>query len=244
MAEKRMFAKSVVDSDNFLDMPLTTQALYFHLGMRADDDGFVDCPRKIQRALGCNDDDLKLLIAKGFAIAFNSGVIVIRHWKLHNYIPKDRYKETVYIAEKSQIQTGENRVYTHVDEAENLPMDTTCIQDVYKMDTQIRLKKIREDKINIYSAKSNGFESAWAAYPRKKDKSAARKAYEARLNDGWSPDELLDAVKAYAAECSRERRDEKYIKHGSTFFGSSTPFADYVPKKAEIQNDDLAEVIS
>ena len=149
MAEKRMFAKSVIDSDNFLDMPLTTQALYFHLGMRADDDGFVDCPRKIQRAIGCSDDDLKLLIAKGFVIAFNSGIIVIRHWRLHNYIPKDRYKETIYLKEKAQLTTDENRVYSDPHEAVPAVSYTDCIQTVYEMDTQIREEKRREEKSNI-----------------------------------------------------------------------------------------------
>lgn len=243
MAEKRMFAKSVIDSDNFLDMPLTTQALYFHLGMRADDDGFVDCPRKIQRSIGCSDDDLKLLIAKGFAIAFNSGIIVIRHWKLHNYIPKDRYKETIYLKEKAQLTTDENRVYSDPHEAVQAVLYTDCIQTVDKVDTQIRTEKIRANEEYIYPAKSGGFEAVWAIYPRKKDKAAARKAYEARLHDGWSPDELLSAVKAYAAECRKERRDEKYIKHGSTFFGASTPFSDYIPKHDAQFVDDLNGVI-
>ena len=103
MAERRMFSKTVVDSDAFSDMPLTTQALYFHLGMQADDDGFVNSPKKIQRSIGATADDMKLLIAKGFIIPFNSGVIVITHWKVHNYIRKDTYNETTCREEKALL---------------------------------------------------------------------------------------------------------------------------------------------
>lgn len=133
MAERRMFAKTIIDSDAFLDMPLTAQALYFHLSMRADDDGFVNNPKKIQRMIGCNDDDMKLLIVKLFVIPFESGVCVIKHWKVHNYIQKDRYKETSCIDERKCLSVQENGVYSI--------MDTECIQDVSNTDTQVRLGK-------------------------------------------------------------------------------------------------------
>lgn len=112
MAERRMFAKTIIDSDAFLDMPLSTQALYFHLSMRADDDGFINNPKKIQRMVGCGDDDLKLLIAKSFIIPFESGIVVIKHWKIHNYIRSDRYKPTVYADEKASLHLKENGAYT------------------------------------------------------------------------------------------------------------------------------------
>ena len=129
MAERRMFAKTIIDSDAFLDMPLSSQALYFHLSMRADDDGFINNPKKIQRSIGCSADDLKLLIAKNFIIPFESGVVVIKHWKIHNYIRNDRYKETVYQEEKSLLDEKENKAYT------------LGIPDGYQMDTQVRLGK-------------------------------------------------------------------------------------------------------
>ena len=97
MAEKRMFSMKIVDSDAFLDMPHSTQNLYFHLNMRADDDGFINNPKKIQRMLGASDDDLKLLLAKRFILAFDSGIIVIKHWRMHNTLRKDRYHPTHYI---------------------------------------------------------------------------------------------------------------------------------------------------
>lgn len=138
MAEKRMFAKTIIDSDAFLDMSLSTQALYFHLSMRADDDGFINNPRKIQRMIGAGDDELKMLIAKKFIIPFESGVCVIKHWRIHNYIQKDRYKETVYKDEKAHLMLKENKSYKYV--------DTPCIQNVSSSETQIRLDKTREDK--------------------------------------------------------------------------------------------------
>ena len=112
MAERRMFSKTIIDSDVFLDMPLSTQALYFHLNMRADDDGFVDSPKRIQKMIGATDDDLKLLIAKSFIITFDSGIVVIRHWKVHNYIQKDRYKETMYQQEKKMLEIDERKLLT------------------------------------------------------------------------------------------------------------------------------------
>lgn len=133
MAERRMFAKTIIDSDAFLDMPLSSQALYFHLSMRADDDGFNNNPKKVQRMIGASDDDLKLLVIKKFIIPFDNGIIVIKHWKIHNYIQKDRYRETVYQEEKSMLQTKENKAYT------------LCIQDGYSMDTQVRIGKDRKE---------------------------------------------------------------------------------------------------
>ena len=112
MAERRMFAKSIIDSDAFLDMPLSTQALYFHLSMRADDDGFINNPKKIAKMLGSSDDEIKVLMAKKFIIVFESGVIVIKHWRIHNYIQKDRYKETNYHEEKSMLSVDKNFGYT------------------------------------------------------------------------------------------------------------------------------------
>ena len=86
MAERRMFSKSIIDSDLFLDMPATTQMLYFHLAMRADDDGFINDPKRIMRMIGASDDDMRILIAKQFVILFDSGIVVIKHWRIHNYI--------------------------------------------------------------------------------------------------------------------------------------------------------------
>lgn len=140
MAERRMFAKTIIDSDAFLDMPLSTQALYFHLSMRADDEGFINNPKKIQRMVGSSEDDLKLLTAKRFILAFDSGVIVIKHWKLHNYIRSDRFKPTMYLEEKSQLITKENKAYS-------VGM-TVGIPEADHLDTQVRLGKDRLGKVS------------------------------------------------------------------------------------------------
>ena len=140
MAERRMFAKTIIDSDAFLDMPLSTQALYFHLSMRADDDGFINNAKKIQRMLGCADDDLKILLAKNFVIPFENGVCVIKHWKIHNYIQSDRYKPTVYGELKAKLSLKNNNVYT---------MDTECLQDVSRLEAQVRLGKDRLGKVRL-----------------------------------------------------------------------------------------------
>lgn len=114
MAQRRMFSPDIVDSDAFLDMSPSAQNLYFHLGMRADDDGFVGNPKKILRVIGSNDDDLKLLIAKRFILLFQSGVVVIKHWLIHNLIRADLYKETSYKDEKSTLGLNENGAYTEL----------------------------------------------------------------------------------------------------------------------------------
>lgn len=142
MAERRMFAKTIIDSDAFLDMPHSTQLLYFHLSMRADDDGFINNPKNITRMIGCKDDDLKILLTKKFLLPFESGVVVIKHWQIHNYIQKDRYRETKYKEEKSMLQLDENKAYTMKNE--------DCIQIGYKMDTQDRDRiEIGKDSIEI-----------------------------------------------------------------------------------------------
>jgi hypothetical protein len=148
MAERRMFAKTIIDSDAFLDMPMSTQALYFHLSMRADDDGFINNPKKIQRTVGAGDDDLKLLIAKHFIIPFESGIVVIKHWKIHNYIQNDRYKKTVYQEERNLLEVKENGTYTVKSDIPEL-LDTDCIQDGYTLEAQVRLGKDRLDQDSI-----------------------------------------------------------------------------------------------
>ena len=138
MAERRMFAKTIIDSDAFIDMPLSAQALYLHLSMRADDDGFVNNPKRIQRMIGAADDDMKLLIAKSFLIPFENGIVVIKHWKVHNYIRSDRYTPTVYQEEKNLLTVEKSRVYTV-----GIP---SGIPNGYQMDTQYRLGKDRLGK--------------------------------------------------------------------------------------------------
>ena len=131
-----MFAKTIVLSDAFLDMPLSTRCLYFTLGMLADDDGFINSPKSIMRQCGASIDDLNLLVGKKFIIPFENGVVVIKHWRIHNYIQKDRYKGTKYIEEKKTLAIDEKGAYT------------TNKDDVYILDTQDRLElgKVKSGK--------------------------------------------------------------------------------------------------
>lgn len=148
MGNHRMFTNTITDSDLFLEMSLSAQALYFHLGLHADDEGFVSSPKRIVRATGCNEDDLKLLIAKGFVICFDSGIIVITHWNLHNSIRKDRKKDTFFKTEKALL-TLNNGVYSEVDNQ----LTTTCQPTDNRMSAQDNISKdnISKDNINNMS---------------------------------------------------------------------------------------------
>ena len=147
LADRRMFAKTIIDSDAFLDMPQSTQLLYFHLAMRADDDGFINNPKSIARNVKCNEDDLKILAMKKFIIPFESGIVVIKHWKIHNYIRADRYKETKYKEEKSRLMLDENKAYSVGIPSDN-QVTTNGIPSDNQMDTQVRLGKDRLNNIN------------------------------------------------------------------------------------------------
>ena len=145
MAERRMFAKTIIDSDAFLDMPVTARLLYYDLGMRADDDGFVNSPKKIMRVVGASQDDMNILIMRKFIIPFDSGVVVIKHWKINNYIRNDRYVETKYKEEKAALLFDENNAYT----ASETGRDTNGIPMVGERDTQDRLGKDRIGKVRL-----------------------------------------------------------------------------------------------
>lgn len=154
-----MFAKTIIDSDAFIDMPLSAQALYFHLSMRADDDGFINNPKKIQRMIGASDDDAKLLIMKKFLIPFESGVVVIKHWKIHNYIRGDRKKATMYPEEKALLVEKKNGAYALKNEYltgidGQVPVECPSSDGQMPDKCQHRLGKVSigKDSIDIYSA--------------------------------------------------------------------------------------------
>lgn len=143
-----MFTNTIIDSDLFLEMPLSTQALYFHLGMRADDEGFIGSPKKIIRAVSCTEDDLKLLIAKGFVISFENGIIVITHWNLHNTIRKDRKKDTFFQDEKALLELNNKNMYTLCQPTDN-QMTTICQPTDNQMSAQGKISKDKISKDNI-----------------------------------------------------------------------------------------------
>lgn len=139
-----MIAKTIIDSDAFLEMPQSTQLLYFHFSLRGDDDGFINKPKAIMHMVGCKDDDLKILIAKKFIIPFESGVVVIKHWKIHNYIKNDRYNETKYKEERALLELDENKAYRLSDN-----MELKCIQSGTEMEPQVRVRlELGKDSID------------------------------------------------------------------------------------------------
>ena len=211
MAERRMFSKQIIDSDAFLDLPLSTQALYFHLSMRADDDGFVNNPKKIRRLVGASEDDLNLLIAKSFLIKFETGLVVIKHWKIHNYIQKDRYRPSAYIEEKEMLKIKENKAYS----LDVSAMDTECIQDVRVGKVRIGKDRLGKDSINnnVSSAERNelisSFEDLYKRYhklhPSSNGKGKARDKYILWCTKGvkgvkLTPEQIENAVAGYVQE--------------------------------------------
>lgn len=216
MANKRMFNMKICDSDAFLDMPLSTQALYFHLNMRADDDGFVGNPKRIQRTIGASEDDLKLLKAKRFVLEFEDGVIVIKHWRMHNCIQKDRYTPTVYQDEMQMLYEKKNKSYT-LDETKS-----KCIQNGNNMYTNTETKCIQnvssdidiDIDIGLYNSNARSvdrFEEFWDAYPKKVHRILSEQAYVQSLINGSTEEWLINAAKEYAL-CMKGMND-KYIKN-------------------------------
>lgn len=195
MAEKRMFTMKIVDSDTFKEMPLSTQALYFHLGMNADDEGFLNNAKSVQRSIMASDDDMKLLIAKNFIIPFESGVVVIKHWKMHNTIQPSRIKPTQYTEEKSLLETKENKAYTlNLSLADKMSADcqqnvSSCCQNA----AEIRLDKIRFrlDKNSIGECEGETFSQENEQPPKKKP----QKHKYGEYNNVLLTDEELEKLK-------------------------------------------------
>jgi hypothetical protein len=204
MAERRMFAKTIIDSDAFLDMPLSSQALYFHLSMRADDEGFVNNPKKVQRMIGASDDDLKILIGKSFLIPFESGIVVIKHWRIHNYIRQDRKHETNYCEEKALLEVKENGAYTISSEL--------CQSDVSQMSdkchTEVRLGKDRLDIKNTNSILCSSSEGP------KEERATIKKADIDKVLSEWNSIDGIPKVTKLATGTKRykmlKQRIEEY----------------------------------
>ena len=228
MAQRRMFSKKIVETDFFMEMSPTAKLLYFYLNMSADDDGFVGNPKTIKLISGATDDDLKILIAKQFIIPFDSGVIVIKDWKIHNYIQKDRYNQTQYLDEKKQLLVEENGTYTK------------CIQDVSSLDTQVRLGKSKDrlgKSNNTMSDKSDDVipyseiisylnEKAGRSF---KTTEAHKRFIKARWNEDYKLDDFKRVVDNKVADWTGKTINgqpaEKYLQP-STLFG--TKFDNYL----------------
>ena len=151
MAQRRMFSPEIIESEDFLALPVSSQALYLHLAMNADDDGFIQ-PQKIMRMVGSSGDDLKILLAKRFILSFQSGVVVIKHWLIHNLIRGDRYKETRFIEEKNTLKIKDNKAYTELDKS-GCQIDNQCPPQVRL--GKVRLGEVREGKVKNTSEETS-----------------------------------------------------------------------------------------
>ena len=167
MAERRMFAKTIIDSDAFIDMPSTSRLLYYDLAMRADDDGFVNSPKKIAKMTGASQDDLGILAMRKFIIPFDNGVVVIKHWRIHNYIRKDTYNETPYLEEKAMLELDDNKAYTM---RKTTPVDDTLTQVRLGKDSigYINNSTIEEEKHYFENEKLNEAFLNWLQYKKEK----------------------------------------------------------------------------
>ena len=204
-----MFAKTIVTSDAFLDMPPTARCLYFTLAMFADDDGFCNNPKSIMRQVGSTTDDMNILISKKFVLAFESGVIVIKHWRIHNYIRGDRKHDTKYAEEMSLLGTDDKGAYTLCPSTDGQLTDNCH--------TEVRLGKDRLGKDRLdKSIVQDEFEKLWTIYPKKQGKQNAYKAYEKARRDGETYEDVEQGIKAYADYV--KGKDAQYIKMGSSFF--------------------------
>lgn len=234
MAERRMFTKKIVDSDAFLDMPLSTQCLYFHLNMRADDDGFVNNPKRIQRTIGASEDDLKLLIAKRFLLVFENGVIVIKHWRMHNTLRKDRYSPTQYQEQLQELAIKDNGAYT--EKQLELPVQpsgnqlaTSWQPSGNHLETQYSIGKDSIDKYSIeegnietdekekksekvdYQLIADMYNDTCVSFPKIKTLSDARKkAIKARLKTYTIEDFRTLFQKAEASDFLKGKNDRNW----------------------------------
>lgn len=223
MAQKRMFNNSVVSSDSFLEMPDSSQNLYFHLSMRADDDGFVDNWKSIMRMTGKKEDDLKILISKSFILPFESGILVIKHWKLNNYIQKDRYKETIHTSEKALLTTDENNVYK---------LDTNCIPSIEKnsieknsIDNKIygqnegqnEGQNPLEEKIEVLERWETQFNEFYSLYPQKVKKQEVKKWFQKNKPSNELFSSMMNSLEQFRASKDWQKDGGQFIPYPSTW---------------------------
>ena len=237
MANRRMLSVDIVESDAFCSMPLSTQALYMHLIMNADDDGFVGRPKMVQRMIGASDDDMTLLLAKRFVLVFESGVVVIKHWKMNNYIQNDRYKPTVYTEEKSMLEEKPNKSYTFDKNRALSCMDTDCIQNVSKMDTQYSIDKDSIDKSREDILSDSGNEkddfckevidylNAKIGSRYKSSSQKTKKLINARRSDGYDLEDFKTVIDKKCESWLNDPEMSKYLRP-ETLFG--TKFESYL----------------
>lgn len=213
MAERRMFSRKIVRTDWFMTMPQTAQNLYWHLNMDADDDGFISNTQQIMRSIGSTTDDLSILLSKKFLIPFDNGLMLVKHWKIHNYIQNDRYTPTTHQQERESVRLKENGVYS-LDEG-------TPLNDVVSMlYTQVSKGKDSIGKVNKKRTKKEmealqaNFERFWVIYPRKVGKQSCWNIWNRRNFNEALTDKIIESVKQYM---NTDQWKRGFIPHPSTF---------------------------
>ena len=243
MAEKRMFSKTIIDSDMFLDMSLSTQALYFHLAMRADDDGFINNPKRIQRMIGASDDEMKILIAKQYILPFDSGVVVIKHWKIHNYIQKDRYHPST-CPEKQLVELDtKTKMYERVD----TPCAQNCIQGG-SVD-KVRLDKNSIDKSRLVESRSELTDELSSLIEFCNNNVEILTPFKCQMLEGYVEDYGIEWVQKGLEKLAGSDRTKQNVKYlggvlkGWKKDGVTKPWEDSKEgkKESKIMHDDVGE---
>ncbi len=218
MAKRRMFSLQIVDTDAFLEMPVSSQLLYFHLAMRADDEGFIGNPRKIVRIVGSNEDDFKVLVAKRFLLTFDSGVVVIKHWLIHNTIRMDRFNETTYEKEKKELKLNKNRGYTEL--ATNWqPNDNHLVPQV-KL-SKVNLSKVKRERVAKATPQTLEIDNSIIE----------------KLKEKGFPDELVKLeIKKFMSYWTEPNQKGKQRWQGQKFFDVNRRIATWFSRIAETYN--------
>lgn len=233
MAERRMFAKSIVLSDAFLDMPLSARCLYFTLGMLADDDGFVGSPKSIMRQCGASQDDMLVLLQKRYILSWDSGVIVIKHWRMNNYLQNDRHKSTTYLEELSTLRIDEKGAYTEKEKS----MYTECIQSVYTGKDSIDKNSIDKVSIDKYIVEIVDYLNHVCGTNYRPNTKDTQKHIKARLSEGYTVDDFKTVIDKKHGEWSGTEMEKHLVPN--TLFAPSH-FESYlnqnIVKKTSIEN--------
>ncbi len=226
MAERRMFAKSIVLSDAFLDMPMSARCLYFTLGMLADDDGFIGNPKSIMRQCGASQDDMVILLQKRYVLSFESGVIVIKHWRMNNFLRNDRHNDTTYVEEKATLSIDEKGAYTEGFKV-GIPGGN---QVVYPGKDSIGKDSLDKDIDNMSDSISEIVDylnqETGSHYKSSSDKT--RKLIKARLNEGFTVDDFKKVIDRKVAEWKNDEKMSQYLRP-ETLFG--TKFEGYLNQR-------------
>ena len=257
MAERRFISKSVLYNPEYCSLPSGARALYSYLVLNADDDGFVDNVKSVQKGCGCYAKSLRNLVKSQYILVFPNGTGVIRHWNLMNKVQGVKYKKTHHTAEKSMLGTDEDGVYYLLDDDENTRRES---QSVRPRLGQVSLGKDNNILANYRNKKCDGddapqieaavytaeFEELWALYPKKRDKYKAYVAYQKAKKTGVTDDVIKDGINRYNAYIERKQIPEKYIKYGVTFFNHRTWEDDYsvnITRESEAFDEELYNLL-